>query len=91
MSAVVGLEVIPLGALGAEVKGVVSYHGILTTQLPAPAGSIKAEVVAYCGGKDPFAPLETALEETGSWYRAQESGTDMRTFTLDQITRLTAA
>ncbi len=51
--------VLELARTGAAVKAVVSYHGILTTRLPAETGTIKAEVVAYCGGKDPFAPLET--------------------------------
>lgn len=51
--------VLELARTGADLTAVVSYHGILTTQLPATPGAIKAEVVAYCGGKDPFAPAET--------------------------------
>lgn len=51
--------VLELARTGADLKAVVSYHGILTTQLPAATGSIKAQVIAYCGGRDPFAPTET--------------------------------
>lgn len=51
--------VLELARTGADLAAVVSYHGILTTQSPAAPGTIKAEVAAYCGGKDPFAPAET--------------------------------
>lgn len=51
--------VLELARTGAELAAVVSYHGILTTQLPAQPGTVKAEVVAYCGGKDPHAPAPT--------------------------------
>ncbi len=64
--------VLELARTGADLKAVVSYHGILTTQLPAAPGTIKAHVTAYCGGKDPFAPVETIdglrreLDEAGA-------------------------
>jgi dienelactone hydrolase len=51
--------VLELARTGADLTAVVSYHGILTTQLPVAPGTIKAQVAAYCGGKDPFAPVET--------------------------------
>lgn len=51
--------VLELARTGADLAAVVSYHGILTTQSPAAPGTIKAEIAAYCGGNDPFAPAET--------------------------------
>jgi CDP-glucose 4,6-dehydratase len=39
----------------------------------------------------PLAPLDTALSATADWYRAFESNTDMRDFTLGQLSQLTAA
>jgi CDP-glucose 4,6-dehydratase len=42
-------------------------------------------------GWRPLAPLDTALSATADWYRAFESGTDMRDFTLGQLSQLTAA
>lgn len=51
--------VLELARSGADLKAVVSYHGILTTQLPAAHGSIRAHVTAYCGGVDSFAPADT--------------------------------
>lgn len=51
--------VLELARTGADLKAVVSYHGILTTQLGATPGTIKAHVTAYCGGRDPYAPRES--------------------------------
>jgi dienelactone hydrolase len=51
--------VLELARTGAALKAVVSYHGILTTQLPAPPGTILARVAAYCGARDPYAPVAT--------------------------------
>ncbi len=53
-----GKCVLELARSGADVKTVVSYHGLLTTHAPAQAGTVMAEVVAYCAGKDPYAPIE---------------------------------
>jgi dienelactone hydrolase len=53
-----GQCVIELARSGADVRGVVSFHGLLTTQRPARAGEVKAKVMALCGGKDPYAPAK---------------------------------
>ncbi len=53
-----GQCVLELARSGANIKAVVSYHGLLTTGHPAEHGAVKGEVVAYCGGKDPYAPPE---------------------------------
>jgi dienelactone hydrolase len=50
--------VLELARSGADVKAVVSYHGILTTAMPAKAGAVKAHVAVYTGAKDPYAPRE---------------------------------
>jgi dienelactone hydrolase len=52
-----GLCVLELARSGADLRAVVSYHGILQTSRPAMPGTILAEVVAYCGAADPYAPL----------------------------------
>jgi dienelactone hydrolase len=52
-----GLCVLELARSGADLRAVVSYHGILKTAQPALSDAIRAEVVAYCGGEDPYAPL----------------------------------
>jgi dienelactone hydrolase len=53
-----GQCVLELARSGADVKAVVSYHGLLTTQLPAQPGAIKAHVAVYTGRHDPYAPHE---------------------------------
>ena len=52
-----GTTVLELARSGADVKAVVSYHGILTTHARAVPGAVRAHVVAYCGAGDPYAPL----------------------------------
>jgi len=71
-----GLCVLELARSGADLKALVSYHGILKTGRPAAPGTIKAEVVAYCGGRDPYAPLadidglRDELEAAGAGHQA---------------------
>lgn len=50
--------VLDLARSGADVRAVVSYHGLLTTQRQARPGGVKAHVAVYAGGKDPYAPPE---------------------------------
>jgi dienelactone hydrolase len=51
-----GKCVLELARSGADVKAVVSFHGLLTTPFPAEAGAIKGEVAIYTGTRDPFVP-----------------------------------
>lgn len=53
-----GYCVLELARAGADLKAAVSYHGLLTTALPAAPGAIIGTVAAYCGGNDPYAPPE---------------------------------
>ena len=53
-----GLCVLELARSGADVKAIVSYHGLLTTSMPAQRGAVKGRVAIYTGGKDPYAPPE---------------------------------
>jgi dienelactone hydrolase len=51
-----GRCVLELARSGADVKAVVSYHGLLDTPMPAQRGAIKGLVAVYTGAKDPYAP-----------------------------------
>ncbi len=51
-----GTTVLELARSGADVKGVVSLHGGLSTPTPADAKNIKAKVLACHGADDPFVP-----------------------------------
>jgi len=41
---------------GAPLKGVVSFHGVLQTGIPAEAGKVKAKILVITGADDPFVP-----------------------------------
>jgi len=56
-----GKCVLELARSGADLKCVVSYHGILPTHASAQKGGVIAEVVAFCAGQDPFAPMDDYL------------------------------
>jgi dienelactone hydrolase len=51
-----GAVVLELARDGADLKAAVSFHGVLTTQAPAVAGSVKASVLVCTGADDPLAP-----------------------------------
>ena len=51
-----GTGVLELVRGGADVKGVVSFHGGLGTPTPQDAKNIKAEVLVCHGADDPFVP-----------------------------------
>jgi dienelactone hydrolase len=59
-----GSVVLELARDGADLKGVVSFHGVLATKAPALPGKVKASVLVLTGADDPLAPPDhvAALE-----------------------------
>lgn len=57
-----GSVVLELAREGAELKAVVSFHGVLTTKMPAPPGQMKASVLVCTGVDDPLAPPEQVAD-----------------------------
>jgi dienelactone hydrolase len=53
-----GTTVLELARSGAELAGVVSFHGGLGTPHPEDARNIKAKVLVLHGADDPFAPAK---------------------------------
>lgn len=53
-----GGAVLELARSGANIAGVVSFHGSLTTTLPAAAGKIPAKILVCHGADDPFVPMK---------------------------------
>jgi dienelactone hydrolase len=49
-----GTTVLELARDGADVKGVISFHGGLSTPTPQDAGNIRGKVLALHGADDPF-------------------------------------
>jgi dienelactone hydrolase len=70
-----GSVVLELARDGADLKAVVSFHGVLATKTPAVSGKVKASVLVCTGADDPLAPPEQvkAFEdemraaEVGDW------------------------
>jgi len=59
-----GSVVLELARDGADLKAVVSFHGVLATKAPALPGKVNASVLVLTGANDPLAPPDhvTALE-----------------------------
>jgi dienelactone hydrolase len=56
-----GGGVLELARSGADIKGVVSFHGSLKSQNPADANNIKCRVLVQHGAIDPFVPEEDVV------------------------------
>jgi dienelactone hydrolase len=53
-----GTCVLELARSGADVNGVVSFHGALDAPMPAKSGEVKAKVLVLHGADDPMVPQE---------------------------------
>lgn len=53
-----GGVVLHMARVGADLVGVVSFHGSLATDSPAQPGAVKARVLVLHGADDPFIPPE---------------------------------
>jgi dienelactone hydrolase len=53
-----GSVVLHMARVGAPLKGVVSFHGGLTTQMPAEPGKVKASILVCNGADDSFVKPE---------------------------------
>ncbi|MEK6538431.1 MAG: dienelactone hydrolase family protein, partial [Nitrospirota bacterium] len=56
-----GTTVLELARSGAEIAGVVSFHGGLDTPAPEDAKQIKAKMLVLHGGDDHFVPVEHVI------------------------------
>ena len=68
-----GTTVLELARDGADVLGVVSFHGGLATPLPAPAGAVKAKVLVLHGAADPY---ESSAEVAAFQKEMETAGAD---------------
>jgi dienelactone hydrolase len=68
-----GTTVLELARSGADVAGVVSFHGGLSTPTPAEAHSVKAKVLVLHGADDPFVP---PAEVAGFQEEMRKAGAD---------------
>jgi dienelactone hydrolase len=76
-----GTTVVELARSGAEIAGVVSFHGGLDSPVPADGKNIKCKVLALHGADDPFVPpkdvaaFEEEMRQAGvDWQRVAYGG-----------------
>jgi dienelactone hydrolase len=79
MGGTVSLE---LARDGAALRGIVSFHGGLQTQLPAKPGQVKAKILVCNGNDDPFVPsdqvrgfIEEMTKAGADWQMINYGGT----------------
>ncbi|MDQ3023253.1 MAG: dienelactone hydrolase family protein [bacterium] len=82
-----GMTALELARSGADIAGVVSFHGSYLTDMPALAGHVKAKVLICHGSADPSSPWDTVdklraeLDSAGAdWQLVAYSGA-MHSFT----------
>lgn len=68
-----GTGVLELARTGADLKGVISFHGGLDSPTPADGKNIKARVIAFHGADDPF---EKAADLTAFEQEMRDSKVD---------------
>jgi dienelactone hydrolase len=89
-----GGVVLHMARQGADLKGVVSYHGTLATDAPAKPGAVKARVLAFTGEADKMVPPEQVaafrqeMEKAGASYRVVEYPGAKHSFTNPDADRL---
>ncbi|MES2965230.1 MAG: dienelactone hydrolase family protein [Bdellovibrionota bacterium] len=82
-----GTAALELARSGADVRGVVSFHGGLDSPTPADGKKIKAKVLALHGADDPFvkpedlAAFETELRDSKVDYQIVKYGNAVHSFT----------
>ncbi len=76
-----GKTVLELARSGADIAGVVSFHGGLDTALPAESGALKASVLVLNGADDTYVPadqiagFQTEMKNAGAdWQFVNFSG-----------------
>lgn len=82
-----GLCVLDLARTGAELKGVISFHGLLMPPGNTQANKIKAKVLVLHGHDDPMGPvddvlaLQKELTEAGTDWQLHSYGNTVHAFT----------
>src|SRR3984893_8344250 len=57
-----GSVALELARAGADLKAVVSFHGVLATKMSAASGGVKASVLVCTGADDPLAPPDQVAD-----------------------------
>ena len=82
-----GTTVLELARSGAELSGVVTFHGVLDTPNPGDAKNIKGKVLVLTGADDPFVPeaqrvaFQDEMEKAGVDWQMVLYGAAVHSFT----------
>ena len=82
-----GLCVLDLARIGADISGVISFHGLFIPPGNTKGTKIKAKILALHGNDDPMVPvdhvvdLEKELTEAGADWQIHVYGNTMHAFT----------
>ncbi len=82
-----GTAVLELARSGAELKGVVTFHGGLSTTIPADAQNIRCKILALHGADDPHVPpaevagFEDEMRNAGVDWQLVKYGGAVHSFT----------
>lgn len=86
-----GTGVLELARSGADLGGVVCFHGVLATETKVSAGAIKSRILVCTGGTDPLIPTEQIstfsqeMEAAGADYQVLLLGSVGHAFTSHEI------
>jgi dienelactone hydrolase len=82
-----GTGVLELARSGAPVRGVVSFHGGLSTRLPAEPGKIQGKILVLHGADDPAVSWDEVkafageMKQAGAWWQLVAYGGAVHGFT----------
>jgi dienelactone hydrolase len=89
-----GFAALELARSGAALGAVASFHGLLTTDRPAPRGTIRPAILACTGTRDPLVPPEDVaafrremIDADADWHLV-EHGRALHSFTNPDVDRL---
>jgi dienelactone hydrolase len=82
-----GTTVLELARAGTDLRGVASFHGNLTTPVPAAPGAIKAKVLVLQGGNDDWTAsglpdFESEMKKAGADWQINIYGGAVHSFTV---------
>jgi dienelactone hydrolase len=86
-----GTAVLELARSGAPVAAVVSFHGLLRSDLPARPGEAKARILACTGARDPLVPLadisafQAEMDGAGADWQLIAYGRALHSFTNPNV------
>jgi dienelactone hydrolase len=86
-----GTAVLELARSGAPVAAVASFHGLLTTAVPAQAGTVASRVLACTGARDPLVPpgdiaaFQQEMAEADVDWQLLVFGRALHSFTNDSV------